>query len=99
MVLNFIEKGGWNAVSRKFLNRSDEQTGSGVNLSMIKGGAIYDQDTYDNAVYASGGVISQSLWLDVYSNEIRLEISNDNADEDWILTALTMEYQIGSRQN
>ena len=98
-LFRFKEVGNWNVIMRKYLDRSTAQTGSDVNLSMIKDGAVYDQSNYDSAVYASGAIITVSSYLDAYSNELRVGIVNENADEDWVLNSLTQEYQIGGSES
>ena len=95
----FKEKGSWNLLVRKYLDRSTGQFGDDVSWLMAStDSSVYDTGVYDTALY-SGGAVRRATWLEVYSREVRLRFQNQETARDWILTGLSLEYQIGSRQD
>jgi hypothetical protein len=59
--------------------------------------AVYGTAVYGTAVYASGGNVRVADWINLYSESLRLRLSNQATSQDWVVNHIGIEYQFGER--
>lgn len=95
-----LPKGAWNLTTQAFLDYDDSASGDDVVFAMAPDSAsIYDTAEYDIDSYSSSGAFSVADWLELSSYVIHLTSSNGEADHNWVIAAIELEYEIGSEQD
>lgn len=97
MALRSKQVGPWPLFIDLAKNRDTEFINSFSYQQVQSGAALYDVAEYDVDSYVEGGSVRGARDLQKYSESLRFRLRNDNADEDFLVQAITLDFSLGHR--
>jgi hypothetical protein len=98
----FRERGDWDVIKTTIIDLQESGSPVGVAVGfrqVVDNSVIWGSGTWGSGVWSGAGTVNSGSWDELYSFWIRHRFENNGAGEDWVLTAITQEYQIASIQD
>lgn len=90
-------RGNWLLYGETYLNRDSAPSGNLMSFNQLTpGSAVYDTAVYDVDSYVEGGLVPNAAWVELWAtSSARFKFYNGEADHDYVIAAIDIQYQIG----